>query len=133
MKKTIRFVFIIIAVLAFTVHAAAAHDLANYNTDASTQWSFASEYNYHSGTKIYTYKFKSSDDKSKYETDITNGAKLWGSYINISYSSDSTQGNIYSEEIPNTNVLATVKDKKTSGGHYKSWGIRINSTKYDVA
>lgn len=101
----------------------------NYMCDETTGWKHSTQ-KHHMAQKSTAYYMSSESMKALYQTYVTNGANLWGSNINLSYST-SGPGYIYAINDSSSSATAATSTSSGSDGITTSWYIEINSANFD--
>lgn len=100
-----------------------------FKCDSKTGWVYSAR-SKHMGSKETTYRMGSESVKALYMSYMTNGAALWGSYVDVTYSS-SSMGYVYNVTDSTSNVLANTSTSAGTDGITTGWTIKINSYLFD--
>lgn len=113
----------------FFLQSDASTSLSGYSTDNTTGWRYKSAY-YHMGKRNTTYRFESSEGRTKYSSVIQNGSSLWAGSLTFTEGLSSAEGVI--KLISDQSYLALTQLNSATNGHTTSWELYICINTFDA-
>lgn len=132
MRKIRTLIITLIFVMFISSLTVNATQLENLKSDATSGWVIGNSIGGHMGMKLSYYKYSSTTVSNSYSGIFDAAKAIWGSNINLTHSSSTSEGTVHAITDYNSTDLAYAGSyTKNSSGHMTSWKITIVKNNFD--